>query len=147
MWPFDTGAIMMVMIFAIPIVAIAGGITAGIVKTLGNQRLIELAQRERIAAIERGIDLGKLPPPPAPVDESDWVGRPSSPRQRAQGLMIAGLITTAAGIGVSAMLVLLDPSREHNAWAVGLVPAFIGVALLISAWLVRPRNGDSAPRP
>src|SRR5207248_4823258 len=47
------------LIFSIPIVAIVGGITAGIVRTLGNQRLMELAQRERIAAIERGVDPSK----------------------------------------------------------------------------------------
>ena len=53
--------IIAVLVFAIPVVAVIGGITAGIMKTRGQQRLIELAQRERIAAIEKGIDPAKLP--------------------------------------------------------------------------------------
>ena len=54
----------MVVLFTIPIVAIIGGITAGIVKSVHRQRLLELAQKERIAAIERGVDLEKLPDNP-----------------------------------------------------------------------------------
>jgi len=141
---FGTDTIMMFMIFSIPIVAIVGGITAGIVRTLGNQRLAELAQRERIAAIERGIDPSKLPPPPVPVDESDWMGRSYNPRYRAQGLMVAGLIVTAAGIGTTVFLFMLLPAVGHPIWAAGLIPTFVGLAMLIGAWLVRPRNGDSA---
>ena len=141
---FGTDTIMMFMIFAIPIVAIVGGITAGIVRTLGNQRLAELAQRERIAAIERGIDPSKLPPPPVPVEESDWMGRSFNPRHRAQGLMIGGLLVTAAGIGTTVFLFMLLPDVGRPIWAVGVIPTLVGLAMLISAWLVRPRNGDSA---
>ena len=52
-----------ILIIAIPIMAIAGGIVVGVVRMIGQQRLLELAQRERIAAIERGIDPGKIPTP------------------------------------------------------------------------------------
>lgn len=48
--------------FAIPIIAIIGGITLAIIRTTGQQRLAELERRERIAAIERGVDPSKLPP-------------------------------------------------------------------------------------
>ena len=41
--------------FLIPIVAIIGGITAGIVATVTRGRVRELEIRERIAMIERGI--------------------------------------------------------------------------------------------
>jgi len=47
---------------AIPIVAIVGGISMGIVRLLTAARLEELARKERIAAIERGVDPSKLPP-------------------------------------------------------------------------------------
>ena len=43
--------IWMVAVFAIPMVAIIGGITMGILRVQGQQRLAELARRERIAAI------------------------------------------------------------------------------------------------
>ena len=53
MFSFDSGVFVPMMIFALPIVAVAGGITAGIVKTISRHRLIELAQRERIAACRK----------------------------------------------------------------------------------------------
>ena len=127
---------------AIPIVAIVGGITAGIVKTIGQQRLIELAQRERIAAIERGIDPSKLPP--LPVAGGDLMGTYLTPQQHgrrlSQGLLIGGLVTLAAGISLGVFLRMI--ADEPGVWAVGLIPASVGAALLLSAWAVRPRNGD-----
>ena len=141
---FDSESFMMFFVFAIPIVAIVMGVTHRIVRTLGEQRLMELAQRERIAAIERGIDPSKLPPLPHPAANEvirngfdTWhYGR------RAQGLLIGGLITLAAGVGICLMVYVLQPN--DRSWAAGLVPALIGVALLVSAWIVWPR-GKSGP--
>lgn len=128
-----------VLIFAIPIVAIVGGITAGIVRTLGRQRLVEMAQRERIAAIERGIDPSKLPPLPFADDSPGDIG--DSDRRRAQGLMVGGIVTTAAGLGLGLFLHLFrETTGEEGLWAVGLMPGLIGVGLLLSSWLVRPKN-------
>ena len=139
---FDNDFFVPIMIFAIPIVAIIGGITAGIVRTLSQHRLQELAARERIAAIERGVDPSKLPPAPAIVDEAyNVTGR--DPKQRYQGLMIGGLVTLAVGIGLAIMLRLMA-TEDPNAWSVSLIPGMVGVALLLSAWIVKPRNGGSA---
>lgn len=52
--------IMAFAVMSIPLIAIIGGLTVAIVKMLGRQRLEELARRERIAAIERGIDPSRL---------------------------------------------------------------------------------------
>lgn len=130
-----------VLVFAIPIIAIVGGITAGIVRTIGRQRLVEMAQRERIAAIERGIDPSKLPPLPFVDDESGAFGsREDSDRRRAQNLMVSGIVTTAAGLGVALFFYFFkDTTGEDSLWAVGLIPTLIGVALLLSSWLVRPK--------
>jgi len=140
------GNLFFLLIFAIPIVAIVGGITAGILKTHGQQRLIELAQRERIAAIERGLDPSKLPPLPVPHAGDDLATMYMPPRQaalhRAQGMLIGGLVTLAVGVGLSLMMLVLD--RNGNAWAVGLVPGFVGIGLLLAALVVRrgvPANG------
>lgn len=131
------------LVFSIPIIAITGGIIAGIIKSLGRQRLIELAQRERIAAIERGIDPSKLPGLVPPSNEDSWGGIHSySPRHRAQGLLIGGVITMFAGIGVASFLFIYKPDGSEPIWAVGLIPGFVGLAMLISAWLVWPRGGE-----
>ena len=143
---FDDGFFVPMMIFAVPIVAIAGGITAGIVRTVSRHRLIELAQRERIAAIERGVDPSKLPPLPTVPDTFDRFGGMGelggyNPLRRAQGLMVGGLVTLAVGVGLGVFLHLV--ADEPGVWAVGAIPGAIGVALLLSALIVWPRGGSS----
>ena len=134
--------IMPIMIFAVPIIAIIGGITAGIVKTLSQGRVIEMAQRERIAAIQAGIDPSKLPPLPAASEFGDAAESLANPEQaalrRAQGLLIGGFVTFLGGIGVSGLFYFLD--EGDRMWAIGIVPMSVGLALLISGFLVRPRR-------
>jgi hypothetical protein len=151
MWinSFSIGDFIPIVALSIPIVAIIGGITAGIIKTLGRQRLIELAQRERIAAIERGVDPSKLAPLPTTAldDEPEtWtMSQYDRDSRRAQGLMIGGIVTLAVGVSLMAFLNLVE---DHgNAWAVGIIPAAIGVALLLSSFLVRPKNGGPTSPP
>lgn len=141
----DGGTFVGMMAMAIPIVAIIGGITAGIVKIISQNRVIELAQRERIAAIERGMDPSRLPPPPVMGDSDDVASLYMPPRQfalrRAQGLLIGGIVTLSVGVGLGLMLALLADMEDKNVWAVGLIPACIGIALIASALIVR----SSAP--
>jgi hypothetical protein len=144
---FDSEVLIPIMIFSVPVVAIVGGITAGIVKTISQQRLLELAQRERIAAIERGVDLSKLPPPPTGRFDDELSSMYLSPyesaRRRSQGLMIGGLVTLAVGVSLAIFLALME--TEKKAWAVGLIPGTVGIALLLSAWLVQPRGNGRTP--
>ena len=136
------------LIMAIPLMAIVGGIVSGIVRTLGRQRIVEMAQRERIAAIERGIDPSKLPPLPALEDDEEIAcgaaGYARSQQHRYQGLLIGGTITVAAGVGVAIMIRVLE--EEDPAWIVGIVPFLVGLALLLSAWLVRPKRENGGGR-
>ncbi len=142
--------IILIMLVAIPIVAIIGGIAAGILKTQGQQRLLELAQRERIAAIEKGLDVTKLPPLPTFGD--DLTPLHLSLRQvelrRAQNLTIGGLVLLAVGLGLSLTLLLLPDPEARRAWAAGCIPGFIGIALLVSSSVVRkgapPEDGPRA---
>lgn len=134
----DLGPIVLLLI---PIVAIIGGITSGIVRTLSRQRIIEMAQRERIAAIERGLDPAKLPPLPA-FDSEEVLGTfEQRSRRRSQGLMIAGIVLMALSSAVTTIAIVMEPHENH--WVVGVVPGSVGMALLLCAWLVRPRNGGS----
>lgn len=144
MFGFDPEAFIPYMIFAIPIIAIVGGITLAIVRSLGRQRLIELAQQERIAAIQRGIDPSKLAPLPVLADDDDLtpgISAAERDRRRSQGLVIGGVVTFAVGAGLSAFLAVIQ--TEDRAWAVGLIPIMIGLALLLSAWIVAPKGGRS----
>ena len=149
MWisSFSIGEFVPIIALSIPIVAIVGGITAGIVRTLGRQRLVELAQRERIAAIERGVDPAKLAPlPMAALDDEPetWHMNPyDCDRRRAQGLMVGAIVTLAVGLGLMAFLNFIE--ENGNVWAVGIIPATVGLALLLSSFLVRPRPNGGGP--
>jgi hypothetical protein len=140
MFSFDSDVLVPMMIFALPIVAVAGGITAGIVKTMSRHRVIEMAQRERIAAIERGLDPNKLPPLPAVFSDDESAPTYMTMRQasvhRARGLLVGGIITLAVGIGLAVMLYFIaDGSDGKKVWAIGAIPAMVGLALLLSSFL------------
>ena len=145
---FDVENVLPFLVFSVPIVAIVGGITASIVKTVTDARMMENAQRERMAAIQRGIDLDKLPPLPVIGGGSSDVMAGFNPqaaqRHRAQGLLIGGVITLFAGIGIATFLYFIVESGDSDrVWAVGIIPAFVGVALLLSSAIVWPK-GDKA---
>lgn len=133
--------IMPIMIFSIPIVAIVGGITMGIVKTMTQSRIIENAQRERIAAIQAGIDPAKLPPlPHGFMDDAEAARNPEeSQRRRTNGLLVGGIVTLFTGFGLSAFFTFMDAG--DNTWAIGIIPASVGVALLLASFLVGRRGG------
>ena len=130
-----------IMALTIPIIAIIGGITVGIIKSIGRQRMQELAQRERIAAIERGMDISKLPPPQF-SDPDDAQGPVSRTRQ---GLLIGGIVTLFAGAGVSFMLLFV--SGDDGVWAVGAIPMAVGAGLILSFKLIRPITNGSGANP
>ena len=91
------------------------------------------------------------PPPGVTHDPKDDWDDPSAmfrsfddiSRRRSQGLMIGGIVTLFTGIGLSAMLIVMHTG--DNAWAIGLVPGLIGLALILSGLLVRPRGDGQRP--
>lgn len=136
---FDNDLFKMAFVFAIPIIAVVGGITMGIIRTIGEQRLAELARRERIAAIERGMDPDKLPQMPAPDGYHAGYGAGNGRLRRAHGLMIAGSILIAVGIAIFALLSAVEPDKSHK--LIGLLPLLTGCALIVSSLVVWPRKG------
>jgi len=141
---FSAEFIVPLLVLSIPIFAIIGGIVAGIVRSAGQQRMLELAQRERLAAIERGIDPAKLPPIPQVAHEIGSLGLTSYEvaKRRAQNLMIGGLVTSFGGAGLLVFLNLVED--DGKVWAAGLIPILVGAALLLSAFIVWPRNGQKS---
>jgi len=138
------------MALSIPIVAIVGGITAGIVRMMHRQRAFELMQRERIAAIERGLDPDKIASMQRPLIYDDH-GLFTDPRmaneRRRQGLLIGGIVTLFVGIATSVFLFGIVGNEEEKVWLVGMIPAAVGVALILSSFLVRPLGDGGPPSP
>ncbi|HUK64975.1 MAG TPA: hypothetical protein VLV15_16670 [Dongiaceae bacterium] len=152
MFQFDPDTLIPLMALSIPIVAIVGGITAGIVRMMQRQRAFEMLQRERIAAIERGLDPDKIASLQRPLIYDDH-GLYSDPAvaaaHRRQGLMIGGIVTLFVGIAISIFLYGVVGGHDGDdgrVWTVGLIPAAVGVALLLSSFLIRP-VGPSSPPP
>lgn len=106
----------------IPIIAIVLGIGLAIVSVIANhlQRLqrSELRHRERLAAIEKGLELPPDPPEPGP----------DPARQRSRDLL-RGLVLLFVGVTVTAALLSSPDADGHYLW--GLVPAGVGIAYLL----------------
>ena len=149
MFDFDADVFVPLMALSIPIVAIVGGIAAGIVRMMQRQRAFEMIQRERIAAIERGLDPDKIASLQRPLlydDHGIYTDPVMAAERRRQGLLIGGIVTLFVGIAVAVFIrgVANGEDGDH-AWLVGLIPAAVGVALLLSSFLIRPIG--PGPRP
>jgi hypothetical protein len=143
---FEEDVLMPFLVFAVPIVAVAGGILAGIIRSLSAHRLMEVAVRERMALIARGVDPARIPGLPAGAGSGIFPLRSFADhsRLRAQGLLIGGLVTLLGGIAFGAFLGLTE-AWESREWTAALVPISIGVALLVSSAIVRAQGGYATP--
>lgn len=130
---FDEDIFVPFLVFAIPIVAIAGGILAGIVRQLSAHRLLEAAVRERMALLARGVDPASLPALSGATGAFGSFADQS--RLRAQRLLVGGLATLLGGIALGTSMVLTD-SWESREWTFALVPVAIGLALLAGSAIV-----------
>lgn len=123
----------------IPIIAIVLGLSIPILTSIleyrKRRRLIETHHAERMAAIERGMEL-----PPFPADVLGAV------RKRApSSALLPGLIWLFVGIG---LLLSLGKLIGDDITRFGFIPAGIGVAYLIyyaieGRKLERPGNGPN----
>jgi hypothetical protein len=124
----------MLMVMAIPLVAITGGLINAAIAIHHRARLKEFAIRERIALIERGIS----PPPemdPAAFDR-EWEAQHAGPAGESSSAkhQTAGVILT--GVGVALALLISLTSREPAVGiGVGGAIAILGVAFLINSRL------------
>ena len=59
-------------------------------------------------------------------------------RQRREGIKLAGLVTTAVGIGL--MVFLRGVARDEAAYLVGLIPLLVGFALLAYSYILAPKE-------
>jgi len=61
-------------------------------------------------------------------------------RRRIEGQKLGGLITIAVGIGMMVFLGMMPDAAEEKAYYVGLLPLLIGVALIVYAYILAPKE-------
>ena len=132
--PLDWSVPMFDLGLLVPIVAIVMGIGLAMISVMNGYRqrrmLIELHHRERLMAIEKGIE---VPPPPEGLLDS----RKASPH----AALLRGLIWLFVGVGLMFALPRIDSDLRF----VGLIPAGVGLAYLIFYFAVGRR--EAAPHP
>lgn len=102
---------MVAMTISIVALILAGVVVRFIVQAARHDR--ELLSRERMAALERGLDVCFLVPPP----------------QKRKSPLHTALVTLFSGVGV--MVLLFTTPTRNTPWGLGLLIALIGVALLL----------------
>lgn len=130
------GELKQIFALMIPIVAIVMGIGIGMLyiwtNYLRKREMFELHHKERLSAIERGMEVPALPP--EFFDAEDRDSKPVNSLRR-------GLILLLVGLAIGFAL-YLNRGMESAAW--GLIPAAVGLAYLISYWVEgrNPSSGD-----
>ena len=102
-----------VMSLSIPIVAI-------ITEFAKRRKFYELHHKERLAAIEKGVELPPLPP--------EFVG--TGPKGRPRYLL-RGLVWFFVGLGLLVALSGISRPEAEKSWLLGFIPTGIGLAYLI----------------
>ena len=130
------------LVFAIPVVAVAGWILAGIIRTVSAHRLMEAIVRERMALVARGVDPGKIPASAGgALGGTSLLSLREATRLRAQGLLVGGFVTLAGGTSFALVTRALgSPEWEGGDWSLGVVAASIGLALILSGVILWPRG-------
>ena len=122
------------MALMIPILGIVLGVAIAIVSVVSSHRqklkLAELRHRERLAAIEKGIELPLDPEPDADA------GKGSSLKSGLSGLLL----------GVVLYFALREVADDDIA-LFGLIPAALGVASLITYFVEGRKNGGATRAP
>jgi Domain of unknown function (DUF6249) len=117
----------------IPIIAIVMGIGIAMLSIYFDYRkkqdIFALHHKERMAAIEKGMDVPALPPE---------FFRDSRPRTHSDFLR-RGLVLLFVGIAISGALY----STNRGAYVWGLVPAAVGIAQLLYYFLMRPKTPEA----
>jgi len=119
----------------VPIFAIVFGIMIPIVwiylDQQTKQKLIEARHKERLAALERGVD---YQPEPLPLDA--MFGRSKSTNPKSSPTLLWGLILTFAGAAIA-----IGNSAESS--RSGSVVVAVGIALLLYHFLTRVRKDQA----
>lgn len=61
-------------------------------------------------------------------------------RRRQEGVKLAGLITSAVGLALMVFIGGVDRGSSERAYLVGIIPLFIGAALLAYVYILAPKE-------
>jgi hypothetical protein len=126
-----------IIAIAIPIVAIVFGLSLAMLRSWldykKKKEVFELHHRERMAAIEKGLEVPALP--------AELFANSMTPMKQRDPLR-SGLIWTLVGAAISTAMYLED--KDHWAW--GLIPAAIGIANLLYYAISRRANVQDASK-
>jgi hypothetical protein len=94
-------------------------------------KILEMAHRERLAMIERGLV------PPAELTASVYEETRVRRSARSSKLLSAGIVIVGLGLGL-AMLIGFASGQPEIAAGVGGAVVILGVAMIVTAVVVRP---------
>lgn len=135
---------------AIPIVAIVGGISfaaySTYLKVRRQRETLQMYHAERMAAIEKGIELPPLPPEllHERYYDGDYRGGYRRWRRRSSGV-------TILFVGAAVTLALWQVNRDDSFWW-GLIIIAVGLGRIVGNYLedgpeIPPQTGDGGPMP
>jgi uncharacterized membrane protein YfcA len=113
---------------------------AWFVRSGRRQQRLELAHKERMMAMEKGIPLPELP------DNEDPARRPlvaeafGQIRLNPRWPLGVGALSIMLGIGTSLALWLSQEDYHNRVWSFGLIGVFLGFGLMLHYWLTRPQG-------
>jgi hypothetical protein len=145
MWTDTFGQLLGLVALLIPLVFIGGGIIVVVLLLQHRMRLKELAHRERIAMIEKGLMPAPETDPAAfavrsgPTLSSGTSAGPYVVRYRTPGITLIGL-----GFG---LMIFLGVAAQEPAVGIGLGGALVvlGLTFLVN-WLFQRRNRQDDPQ-
>lgn len=137
---WDMGNLAGVLGVSIPIIAIVGGLATGAVAIVTDYRrrreMYEMHHKERMYALERGLEMP--PPPPGLVDDDEASIKAMSDglksavnsggMRRYRNSLRSGLFWLFVGLGLGVALIL-NRDIETASWA--LIPIGMGLAKLL----------------
>ena len=128
-----------VLALMIPIISIIMGLGIPIVAIITDyakrRKVYELHHKERLAAIDKGIEL-----PPLPI-ELFGAGPKGRPRY-----LLRGLIWLFVGLGTLVALAGITRSEAEKIWLLGFIPIGVGLAYLIYYFVEGKRVQEEAAR-
>jgi hypothetical protein len=121
--------------FLIPIIAIIGAFTAGIVSMIVKSKQEERAHRERMFLAEKGLEVPKeLYGGEAVVAKAPAENKRGDLRALRTLLVVIGTIMVFIGVGVMIMLTYQGDIRDGMN---GVVPLMLGLGFLVAERLVK----------